>query len=339
MTQIITSEEISAPGLYRMSEASYHADTAPQPSLSRSIGQKLILESPRHAFTAHPRLTKQEDEEDKNSRARDVGSAAHALLLGQPTEIVVIEYADFKKKVAQDLRADAQERGAIPLLEKDAEKVEKMIFMARNRLIENEHASVRAIVDPDATSVFHNEITGAWVDPCGQRWARFRADRLHEAPTMLSILDYKTTEMSAAPDNVAKAIYTNNYHFQDAFYRRGARLLFPEIDRHEKKLEFLFIVQEQEPPFEITVAKVDPAGRLIGEKMVSAAFMLWRKCWAENNWPGYPRETKTAECPAYVDTRWTSKEIEDPYLQGLGIDPVMPFEQNPYRSPKIMEPN
>ncbi len=68
MIDLIKSEIANRPGFYTMSEAAYHADPCADPSLSRSIAEKLILESPRHAHAAHPRLTKQDEEEEKNSR-------------------------------------------------------------------------------------------------------------------------------------------------------------------------------------------------------------------------------------------------------------------------------
>jgi len=338
MTDLIHSETIDRPGLYRMSEASYHADTAPVPSLSRSIAQKLLLESPRHAFAAHPRLTKQDDDEEKNSRVRDIGSAAHVLLLGQTTEIAVLEYDDFKKKAAQEDRAAAQDRGAIPLLAKDHETAIGMFEMAKRELADNEHAAIRALATPVGDDQIFNEVTAAWIDRCGDHWARARMDRISITTDRITVIDYKTTELSAAPTEVARAIFNNKYHFQDAFYRRGIRQLFPEIDRHEKKLTFLFIVQEQFKPFEITVTEVDAAGRVIGEKMVSDAFMLWRKCHAENWWPGYPKGTVRAEMPAYIETSWLAREIEDPYLQNLGFDPMPMFEASPYKPTPIAGP-
>ncbi|MBY3162075.1 hypothetical protein HFO65_15685 [Rhizobium laguerreae] len=338
MTGLILSETITEPGIYRMSEAAYHADPTPAPSLSRSIAQKLILESPRHAFTAHPRLTKQDDEVVDNDRTREIGSAAHVMLLRQPTEICVIDAEDFKKKSAQDERAAAQKRGAIPLPAPDYETVQAIVEKARAELATNEHPAVRALAG-EGDGIAYNEATGAWIDRCGGLWARMRLDRIHIEADRLTIIDYKTTKMSVEPEAVARAIYSNNYHFQDAFYRRGIRALFPEIDRHELKLDFLFIMQEQEPPFEITVARVDAPGRIIGEKMVSDAFLLWRKCMTENWWPGYPGGIVDAEMPAWVDTRWCAREIEHPYLQGLGFDPMPMYESAPYRSKPIMEPN
>jgi hypothetical protein len=339
MIDLITSEVADKSGLYRMSEKAYHGDPCLLPSLSRSIAQKLILESPRHAFAAHPRLTKQPEEEQTNSRVRDIGSAGHAMLLQQPTEIVVLNYANFQKKAAQEERAEAQQRGAIALLAADAEQTVAMVEKARAALAEHDHPAIRAIANPDADAIRYNEVTAIWKDRCGDIWSRARMDRISITDDRITIVDYKTTELSVEPEAVARAIYNNNYHFQDGFYRRAVRALFPEIDRHEMKLDFLFIMQEQNAPFEITVARVDPAGRLIGEKMTSDAFMLWRKCNAENWWPGYPGGIVEAEMPAWVDTRWTSREIEHPYFQSLGHDPMPTFESRPYRSKQIMEPN
>ncbi|MBB3313675.1 hypothetical protein FHT78_005469 [Rhizobium sp. BK196] len=336
---IITAETATEQGLYRMTEKAYHADPCPTPSLSRSIAEKLILESPLHARAAHPKMTKQEEAEEKNDRKREIGSAGHAMLLQQSTEIAVIDHDDFKTKVAKDERTKAQKRGAIPLLTADYEQTVAMVEKARATLAQHDHPAIRALASPDAEAVRMNEVTAVWKDRCGDLWARARMDRISITGDRLTIIDYKTTELSVEPDAVARAIYNNNYHFQDAFYRRAVRALFPEIDRHELKLDFLFILQEQEPPFEITVARVDAAGRVIGEKMVSDAFLLWRKCMSENWWPGYPGGIVEAEMPAYIDTRWTARELEHPYLQKLGHDPMPVYEAQPYKPRQIMEPN
>ena len=97
-------------------------------------------------------------------------------------------------------------------------------------------------------------------------------------------------------------------------------------------------MQEQFKPFEITVTEVDAPGRVLGEKMVSDAFMLWRKCVDEDWWPGYPKGVIRAEMPAWAETQWMAREIEDPYLQGLGFDPLPMFESKPYKPQPITEP-
>jgi hypothetical protein len=346
MADIIRSESYTVPGLYRMSEAAYH-DDAPfdRPSLSRSIAEKLIMQSPAHAWRAHPKLglVKEEEEERKN-RARDIGSAAHARLLHQNTEIKVIEAKDYKTNAAKAGYEEAISAGAIPLLTADNELANGMIAAARAKLRLSDHAALHVLGFDDpfdagaVPAIAANEVTALWIDRCGKLPARTRMDRLYIGGERITVIDYKTTEMSAAPDAVSRAIYQNNYHFQDAFYRRGLRHIFPEIDRHEKKLDFIFIVQEQEPPFEMSIVQIDASARLIGEKMASNAFRVWRKCIEANDWPGYPSGIVTAEFPAFLDTKWCAREIEDPLLQHLPDDPLPPFETNPYRPAPIMEP-
>lgn len=341
---IIRSETYGTPGLYRMSESAYHGDLAfDGPSLSRSIAEKLITQSPAHAWRAHPKLgLVKTDEPEKKNRKMDIGSAAHALLLHQNTPISIIDAKDYMTGAAKAKYAEAVDGGAVPLLKPDHALVEGMVAFARSKLAGLDHPALAVLAHEDPFDAGHddaiaaNEVTALWRDRCGDLPARARIDRLYIMPDRITIIDYKTTQTSAAPDDVSKAIYNNNYHFQDAFYRRGIRHLFPEIDRHERKLDFLFIVQEQEPPFEMTITQVDASGRLIGEKMVSAAFLLWRKCMADNVWPGYPTGIVTAECPPYVDTRWSSREIEDPRLQGLGFDPVPISEAIQWKAPQLL---
>lgn len=330
---------VTVPGLYQLSEEEYHADPCPLPSLSRSIGQMMIYQSPRHAWTAHPRLNPNiKVDESRNERRTDIGSGAHAKLLKQPIGIVHIDADDYKKKDSQAKRKEAYANGMIPLLKPDFQIVQDMIARAEDELAHNELAVIRALVDDSlSVGVAYNEVTVCWLDKLGGHWCRARIDRLVIEERRLTIIDYKTTEMSAAPDDVAKAIFNNAYDLQDGFYRRGIRHLLPQIDRHELTLDFLFMVQEQNPPHEITVARIDAAGRMIGEKKASAAVALWDRHIKSGEWPGYPTEIKSADMPAWTETRWIAREIEDSRLQNMPFDPLTPLEASPYQPKKIME--
>lgn len=338
--RIVSASVVAEPGLFRMEEAGYHSDPCPEASLSRSIAELLLLKSARHAWTAHPRLNPDWlPDHAGNERRVDIGQAAHARLLGQPVEIVEIGAEAYQTKAAKEARKAAYESGAIPLLEPDARLVDGMMERAAATLCENDTPAVRAIADPaTGRDLSFNEVVLAWRDRVGGRWARARLDRLTFGQAAVTIVDYKTTERSAAPAEVHRAIFGNVYHLQDGFYRRGLRQLVPEIDRHELKLDFVFIVQEQDPPFEITVARISPAGRVIGEKMASAAFRMWDRAVATNQWPGYPATTTEADMPAWVETHWLAREIEDPRFDGLPIDPLPMFEASPYRPKELVGP-
>lgn len=329
---------VTKPGLYAMTEGEYHADPCPTPSLSRSIGQKLLDESARHAWTAHPRLNTATKTEEKPEKRAEIGSGAHAILLSQPTKIEMIDAPTYQTNAAKAARIAAHKTGAIPLLKEDYSLLMDMMNVAKRELSIHEDERIRALVTGEVIGEYHNEITACWQDVVGGHWCRARIDRLVIEPKRITVIDYKTTEMSAAPDSVQKAIYNNEYELQDGFYRRGLRHLFPQIDKHEIALDFLFIVQEQKPPHEITVAKLDIPGRQIGERKASAAVRMWDHHVTTNEWPGYPSKTKTAEMPAWTETRWLAREIEDERLQNLPFDPLNPFEEVPYQPKPIALP-
>ncbi|MCH6203405.1 PD-(D/E)XK nuclease-like domain-containing protein [Brucella ciceri] len=329
---------VTKPGLYAMTEGEYHADPCLMPSLSRSIGQKLLDESARHAWTAHPRLNAAPKTEEKPEKRAEIGSAAHARLLNQPTEIVEVKAKAYQSNAAKAERAAAHDAGKIPLLTEDVKLLDDMMNVAKRELSIHEDERIRALVTGEVIGEYYNEVTACWRDVVGGHWCRARIDRLVIEPKRITVIDYKTTEMSAAPDAVQKTIYNNEYELQDGFYRRGLRHLFPQIDKHEIALDFLFIVQEQKAPHEITVAKLDIPGRQIGEKKASAAIRMWDHHVTTNEWPGYPSKTKTAEMPPYTETRWLAREIEDERLQNLPFDPLNPFEEVPHRPKPIALP-
>lgn len=329
---------ITESGLYAISEADYHADAlSVVPSLSRSIGQVLLDKSPRHAWTKHPRLNPDfETDEKNNERRTDIGSAAHALLLGQPVPIRLIDADKYTTKAAQEARKEAYATGAVPLLKPDYEIVTGMMERAKQELCLISEPSIRSLVTPVVHEAeAYNEVTAYWHDKVGCL-CRSRMDRVFIEPKRITIVDYKTTEMSAAPDAVEKSIFNNTYHLQDGFYRRGLRHVFPAIDTGEMKMDFIFIVQEQAAPYEITVTRIDLQGQQIGEKMASAAVRLWQQHMQTNDWPGYPSSIHTAIMPAWTETRWLAREIEDPRIGSLPFDPLNPYEATPYQPPKLI---
>lgn len=330
---IFTTSAVTEPGLYRMPEADYHADPCPEPSLSRSIALKIIDESAHHAWEAHPKLNPSPVDDGRNDRRMEIGSAAHACLLCQNIEIRTLDYENFATKASREERDAAKAEGAIPLLRTDRALVYAMHNRAKEDLALSDDPVILNIVQPDKTPMTsYNEITACWRD-MGGIWCRARMDRLVIQPDRITIIDYKTTEMSAAPQSVAKAIFNNAYHLQDGFYRRGIRHLFPAVNTNDVMLDFMFIVQEQEPPHEITVARIAAPGRVIGEKMASAGVRLWHDAIIKNEWPGYPKTVASADMPPFVETRWLAREIEDPRFQGLTIDPMGPQELHPFKQP------
>lgn len=339
--RIFKQEQADEPGFYRMSDTTYHADPCVNgPSLSRSLALTLLDQSPAHAWAQHPKLNpKFEEKEPDNQRLVDRGSAAHVMLLNQPTKIVTILADDYRKKGAKEERDAARAKGAIPLLEQDRETVENMIEAAMRQLKAIDHPVARSLDGDFADGgAAYNELTAVWRDVVNDRWCRIRMDRMHLTERRISILDYKTTSQSAAHHSVGRMMCNNDYHFQEAFYRRGIEQLIPLARDGQIRLDFTFLVQEQDPPYALSLVEFDTAARIIGRKRVSAAIRLWDKCMTGDVWPAYSPEPVIAELPAYLETQWTEREITDPSLSNLPIDPFLEAHERNWRSPEIAGP-
>ncbi len=108
------------PGIhYGMPADRYHADPAPEPSLSSSIAKVLLEQSPRHAWHQHPRLNPDMDAGSDPTRAKEIGTVAHKLILGRGADVETINAQDYKTGVAKETRARAYVEGRAPILAPD----------------------------------------------------------------------------------------------------------------------------------------------------------------------------------------------------------------------------
>lgn len=245
----------------------YHADPCVAASLSSSVMQILLRESPRKAWFAHPKLNPafKEDQEGKF----DMGTAAHAVLLeNDASRIAIVEADDWRTKVAQQQREAARAAGKTPLLARHYAAVRKMVDAALAFIETSEIAEAWHDADSEVTGICQDK--GAWL--------RCRFDKITKNRRI--IIDYKTTD-NVAPDVFSRQIVRMGYHLQDAFYRRVAELLcVPEPT-------FIFLAQSVEAPHECSLHGCDPALREIADAEVQGAIDVWRDCLRSNKWPSY----------------------------------------------------
>lgn len=281
-------------------EAAYHEDPAPEPSLSASIAKLLISRSPAHAWAAHPRLNERWMP-DTPSNQQDIGTAAHALLLGVGKGLVKIDAPDFRTKAAQQLRDQARGAGFVPVLEMRAQAIEDMIAAARTQLAAHEVGDVFA---GDGRS----EVTMIWRE--GPTWCRGRIDRLPagwQRGRRARVIDYKTTSGSAEPDTVTARLFDMGADIQAAFYERGIKTLHPEIE----DVEFLFVAQEAEPPYGLSVISLSNLALDQAREKVAEALAVWRTCMAANRWPGYPPRICRVDPPGWAVHRHEERKQLD----------------------------
>jgi len=238
--------KITEAGVYAIDEAAYHADPCVAPSLSSSVAHILLERSPWHAWTAHPRLNPAFEPEDKTTF--DLGRGAHAVMLGGPALIAVIDAPDWRTKDAKAARDAARAAGQTPILAHHMAEVDAMVRAGRSQIAaQSDQADSDAFMPVLGTP----EQTLVWRE--GDSWCRARLDWKPNAGHIFH--DYKTTGASAHPDAWVRTAYGMGADLQAGFYRRGIRAVL-KIE----KPEFRFVVQENTPPYALCVIALTPAG-------------------------------------------------------------------------------
>lgn len=283
---------IDKPGVYTMPSEEYHADPCPAPSLSSHIGRTLITKSPLHAWTDHPRLNPKY--EGAHKAEFDRGSAAHALLLEGEDRMQVIDADDYRTKIAREQRDDARMAGKHPMLASVYEDVKAMAAIARERI--NECGDLSGYTLDNGQP----EQTAIWQD-VGGIWCRARFDWISYDRTL--ILDYKTTAASANPFDWTRTMLGMGGEFQGAFYLRANAKTGGARD-----VRFIFIVQEVEPPYAVSLCGLSPGLVELGNVKVKQAINDWRECIDKNEWPAYSRRVHWLEPPAWEITKWEERQ-------------------------------
>lgn len=288
-------EKILQPGIYRdFPESAYFADPCPMPSLTQSIAKIILDRSPLHAWHAHPALNPDYRHDDDTKF--DVGNIAHKLMIGRGKDIVVVEFDDWRTKAAKEAREHASSTGKLGVLGKHYARAERMVAAAREQL--ELRGLGHLFRDGDG------EVVLAWRD--GDIWCRQLVDWLGANNT--GFVDYKTTDMSVAPQNLGRMMVNAGWDVQAAFAERGLDALDPDTIgfRH-----YLFVVQETEHPHCLSIVEMMPDVMTMGHKKISYAIERWSECMAADLWPGYPTEIVRPEYPGWAESAWLNREIEE----------------------------
>lgn len=281
---------ITEPGVYEVAAAEYHADRlCAEPCFSRSIGKLLIRRSPRHAWTAHPRLNPAHEPED--STKFDVGTAAHRLMLGGDEVVAVIRADDYRTNAAKSARDEAILAGKLPILAPKWDLVQAMVEAVRAQLEQHEEAR-------GAFTKGRPEQTLIWRE--GGIWCKARLDWLPDEGSVFD--DFKTTG-NAAPDAWGDRVaFETGADLQAALYSRGIRAVLG------REPIFRFVVAEVEPPHAMTVCQMTPAALAMADRKLDFALALWRRCLETGVWPGYPGRVCHIDPPPWVERRWLEEE-------------------------------
>lgn len=286
------------PGLHSLEADRYHADPAPEPSLSSTIARLLLRRSPAHAWHASPRLNP--DWQPVEKAHFDIGRAAHRALLGAGADYAVIpdELLDARgaasTKAAKAWIEEARQDGLTPIKADVATQIETMATICRVRLrdagleLEPERSELAALAQIDGT------------------WCRCMADNAPErALGRLGplLVDFKTTT-DANPAAIERAVMTYGYDLQAAHYVDTWRAATGETRA------FVFVFQEKEPPHEVAIALLAGEALEIGQRQAREARQLWRACVESGDWPGYEGGIHQIRLPDFYTARWLESESQ-----------------------------
>lgn len=283
-------------GIYDgMPDAQYHSH---RDSLSSSGARQLLPPS------CPARFRWEQDNGRAPKRAWDFGHAAHQKVLGIGAELVVVQKVtrdktvvdadDYQTKSAQEHRDEIRASGATPILRRELEVVDAMA----DAILQHDVASV--LFDPDRGGKPEQSLF--WTDPAFDVLRRARLDWLPalRPDGRLIVPDFKTTA-SAEPRAFAKSVFAYGYEVQDVFYTDVIRGLDIADD-----VDLVFVAQEKEPPYLITVHQLDEMSLRIGRVKVDRALQVYEECLLTGEWPSYSSEVEMVRPPA-----WLAREYED----------------------------
>jgi hypothetical protein len=279
------------PGVYEIDRLLYHADgLSDRPTLSASVAKVLLAQSPLHARECHPKLRRFEPEPAEPKF--DVGTACHALFLEGNANVCIVPYDNWRTAAAKEIAAQARADGLTPLLAKQWDEVRAMEEAVWKQL-DAHSARPRLFRDgkPEQTLIWEEQGV----------MCRARLDWLHDDFSACD--DLKSTTRSAHPEQWTRTtMFSIGADIQAAFYARGVKAL--------TGLEpvFRFVIAETTPPYAISVVAPGPDVLALAEKKVDRALAIWRRCLADDNWPGYEARVAYAELPSWEEARFLEWE-------------------------------
>ena len=283
-----TYTTIKMPSLLEgMSFKTYLADPAPEPSITSSLVRELLQTAPRRAWQNCSRLNPDYMAEEKG--IFDLGSAAHALLVGGGAEIAVIDANDWRTKVAKEQRAAAYAAGKTPIKINDMRRVERMAAAADSQFDRSPEIGPLIGGSIREGTIFWKE---AGVT-CRCRPDMYRRHDTEPGGVSPVVIHYKTTGITISPFTLSKYAAGLGWEMTAAHYAAGVKALTGEEPRQ------FFAVQETTPPHLCLVAELDKAFLELGQQRRARALNIWAWCLQNNQWPGWPPGTVVLEAPAW----------------------------------------
>lgn len=262
------------------------------PGFNQSTANKLLNESPRHAFE-YRRLQKlrRGNPDPTHTREREIGTVTHKLLLGSHTSYLEINADDYRTKIAQESRAHCERTGVTPILSCDLEKCVRAANAMREQLKEEFGIEFDGQSEVELYWSEHIPSKGGGSNDleCKAKLDHIRADGV-------TILDVKTGE-NANPRTLVRRILDQGYHVQAACYSRALAKNFPETSG---KTTFIDLFIETSGLVLCTPVAISGALYELGERQWLLACQEWHQAQQSGYYRGYTDRVLYPECPPWA---------------------------------------
>lgn len=277
-----SSSQLEAPELGRLIENIPFSIYAKSDGINAS-GLKHILRSPAHYYEyRYNRI------EEKESDALLFGKLFHYAVLEPDLfheNYVVQPKFDLRTIIGKEMNQKWMDKHATPtsivVPQSMANKLEAMVTKMLT------HTKVKQLLEKGV-----RETTLFWNDPATGELCKCRPDFVTSRG---HLIDLKTST-DARESKFSKDILTYQYHIQAAHYCEGGR-----VTGAYNPDQFIFIVIEKEPPFEIGVYPSGASVLGVGDQWRSKAMDIYSKCKKNNRWPGYNPAFKVIELPKWAE--------------------------------------
>lgn len=280
-----------------MREREYHADPAPAPSFSASLGKVILDQSPLHAYLAHPRLGGAVREP---TSAMEFGTLVHKLIIGEGQSVVSVNADNWKTAAAREQREAAREAGKLAVLSSTLDEAATIQAAFRKQY----PADQVALFDKGDSErvLIVDQPNHKSSKPDARVYARGMLDRVLIGSDG-HIWDVKTCA-DASPDAIERTIYERHYDMQMMCYEWLLGIVRPElVGRITTQLIFI----ESSAPHCVVPVELDGMFRQIGRSKLGRAWDSWCECCATGIWPGYTDSVLTLGPPAWAQAR----ELDD----------------------------
>lgn len=269
------SEVITEPGVYQVPETDYHAGQNLAPRLGRSLSAtacKTLLANPA-------RFLYERDHGRPPKDIYDIGTLAHELILrGGDDRLVVVDAYDWRGKAAQEAKRAAHAERKVPVHRGDLLAATALARSVRR------HSLASAILSegqPEQSIYWLDEETGVT--------CRGRIDWLRDN----AIVDVKTTTYGGTDAGAfGRAAASFDYPLQAAHYQDGIEALTG------RRLPFLFIVVEKEPPYFVRVHQLTDYDLEVGRERAREARHLFAE-YESNGYPDVGADIETTPLPGW----------------------------------------